>query len=254
MGRSMPSLRVHNTVSPVSQRTLVMRRSPSGQTESGSTDRHRCMAASWSRSRAAVMARWPMARARSMLGPGPRFTDLDRLRGGAETADGVLHMAFGGDFADPDDMMRRDRTAIETLGQALAHSGKPFVSTSSALVMPPAGRAASRTPPTRPESPVSASRANAPASASPPRASARAWSGSPSPSTALGTTASSACSSPPPGTPACPPTSVTAATGGPRCSGATRRSCSASRRRRLRRAACRTERRGGRVVLLWRCV
>jgi nucleoside-diphosphate-sugar epimerase len=56
--------------------------------------------------------------------------DLDSLRSGA------LHMAFGGDFADPDDMMRRDRTAIETLGQALAHSGKPFVSTSGTLVMP----------------------------------------------------------------------------------------------------------------------
>ena len=65
--------------------------------------------------------------------------DLGSLRGGAEAADGVLHMAFGGDFADPDDMMRRDRTAIETLGQALEHSGKPFVSTSGTLVMP-AGR------------------------------------------------------------------------------------------------------------------
>ncbi len=65
--------------------------------------------------------------------------DLDSLRRGAETADGVLHMAFGGDFSDPGDMMRRDRTAIETLGGALTHSGKPFVSTSGTLVMP-AGR------------------------------------------------------------------------------------------------------------------
>jgi nucleoside-diphosphate-sugar epimerase len=65
--------------------------------------------------------------------------DLDSLRRGAEAADGVLHMAFGGDFADPDDMMRRDRTAIEALGQALQRSGKPFVSTSGTLVMP-AGR------------------------------------------------------------------------------------------------------------------
>lgn len=62
--------------------------------------------------------------------------DLDSLRSGAEAADGVLHMAFGGDFADPDDMMRRDRTAIETLGRALEDSGKPFVSTSGTLVMP----------------------------------------------------------------------------------------------------------------------
>ncbi|MGI5324819.1 SDR family oxidoreductase [Actinomadura nitritigenes] len=65
--------------------------------------------------------------------------DLDSLRVGAAAADGVLHMAFGGDFADPDDMMRRDRTAIETLGRALGRSGKPFVSTSGTLVMP-AGR------------------------------------------------------------------------------------------------------------------
>ena len=65
--------------------------------------------------------------------------DLDSLRAGAEAADGVLHMAFGGDFADPDGMVRRDRTAIETLGRVLAGSGKPFVSTSGTLVMP-AGR------------------------------------------------------------------------------------------------------------------
>ncbi|WP_410627671.1 SDR family oxidoreductase [Amycolatopsis sp. cmx-8-4] len=62
--------------------------------------------------------------------------DLESLRRGAEAADGVLHMAFGGDFADPDDMMRRDRAAIEALGEALAHTGKPFVSTSGTLVMP----------------------------------------------------------------------------------------------------------------------
>ncbi|MGW5265613.1 SDR family oxidoreductase [Microbispora sp. NPDC004025] len=65
--------------------------------------------------------------------------DLDSLRTGAEAADGVLHMAYGGDFSDLDDMMRRDRTAIETLGRPLEHSGKPLVVTSGTLVMP-AGR------------------------------------------------------------------------------------------------------------------
>lgn len=50
-------------------------------------------------------------------------------------------MAYGGDFSDLDDMMRRDRTAIETLGRPLEHSGKPFVVTSGTLVMP-AGREA----------------------------------------------------------------------------------------------------------------
>ncbi|GAA1694110.1 SDR family oxidoreductase [Streptomyces yatensis] len=86
------------------------------------------------------LARSDAAAARlASLGATPHrgsLDDLDSLRSGAEAADGVLHMAFGGDFADPDDMMRRDRTAIETLGRALAHSGKPFVSTSGTLVMP----------------------------------------------------------------------------------------------------------------------
>ncbi|HEY1699395.1 MAG TPA: SDR family oxidoreductase [Trebonia sp.] len=79
--------------------------------------------------------------------------DLDSLRAGAASADGVVHMAFGGDFADTGDMMRRDRAAITALGEGLASSGtgtsassatssgqgKPFVITSGTLVMP-AGR------------------------------------------------------------------------------------------------------------------
>ncbi len=62
--------------------------------------------------------------------------DLDTLQAGAKAADGVVHLAFGGSFADPEDLVRRDRTAIEALGQALAGSGKPFISTSGTLVMP----------------------------------------------------------------------------------------------------------------------
>ncbi|MBB5918131.1 nucleoside-diphosphate-sugar epimerase [Nocardia transvalensis] len=60
--------------------------------------------------------------------------DFDSLRSGARAADGVLHMAYGGDYADPDDLVRRDRAAIEALGHALAGTGKPFVSTSGTLV------------------------------------------------------------------------------------------------------------------------
>lgn len=60
--------------------------------------------------------------------------DLDSLRRGAEAAEGVLHMAYGGDYADPDDLIRRDCGAIEALGQALAGAGKPLVSTSGTLV------------------------------------------------------------------------------------------------------------------------
>ena len=62
--------------------------------------------------------------------------DQDSLTTGAEAADAVLHMAHGGDFSDPEDLARRDRSAIETLGQALIGSDKPFVSTSGTLVLP----------------------------------------------------------------------------------------------------------------------
>ena len=74
------------------------------------------------------------------LGASPHrgsLEDLDSLREGAQAADGVVHMAFGGDFADPDDLVRRDLTAIETLGQVLVGSGKPFVATSGTFVMTP---------------------------------------------------------------------------------------------------------------------
>jgi nucleoside-diphosphate-sugar epimerase len=65
--------------------------------------------------------------------------ELDRLRSGAESADAVLHMAYGGDFHDTEDMKRRDTRAIEALGRPLVKSSKPFVVTSGTLVMP-AGR------------------------------------------------------------------------------------------------------------------
>jgi nucleoside-diphosphate-sugar epimerase len=81
--------------------------------------------------------------------------DLDSLRAGAASADGVIHMGFGGDFADPGDLIRRDRNAIIALGEAIAEpdpdpdpgakpgtssgQGKPFIITSGTLVMP-AGR------------------------------------------------------------------------------------------------------------------
>ena len=60
--------------------------------------------------------------------------DVDSLRTGAAAADGVVHMAFGGDFADPDGLVRRDCAAIDALGRALIGTGKPLVSTSGTLV------------------------------------------------------------------------------------------------------------------------
>ena len=69
--------------------------------------------------------------------------DHDILHQGAKAADGVIHMAFGGDFADPASMARRDTAAIQALGQGLVDSGsgpnvgadRPLVITSGTFAM-----------------------------------------------------------------------------------------------------------------------
>lgn len=73
--------------------------------------------------------------------------DLEVLGEAAASADGVVHMAYGGDFADPEPMMRRDVAAIEALGGALEHTGKPLVITSGTLVMPVGREATERDDP-----------------------------------------------------------------------------------------------------------
>jgi nucleoside-diphosphate-sugar epimerase len=76
--------------------------------------------------------------------------DLDTLRQAAESSDGVIHLAFkhdiafSGDFAGATDA---DRRAIETFGQALAGSDKPFVLASGILAvlgLPPGAVATER--------------------------------------------------------------------------------------------------------------
>ena len=61
--------------------------------------------------------------------------ELETLAQGAQAAEGVIHMAFGGDFSKPESMSQRDCAAINAMGQALAGSGKPLVITSGTLVM-----------------------------------------------------------------------------------------------------------------------
>ncbi|WP_326565260.1 SDR family oxidoreductase [Amycolatopsis rhabdoformis] len=53
--------------------------------------------------------------------------DLDSLRTGAAAADGVIHTAFVHDFSDFARSVDTDRLAVETLGEALAGTGRPFV-------------------------------------------------------------------------------------------------------------------------------
>ncbi len=70
--------------------------------------------------------------------------DLDSLRGAAAAADGVIHLAFKHDIAFSGgfkDAADADRRAVETFGEALAGSGRPFLIASGTLGLAP-GRVA----------------------------------------------------------------------------------------------------------------
>jgi nucleoside-diphosphate-sugar epimerase len=62
--------------------------------------------------------------------------DLDTLRAGAESADGVIHLAFGQDFTQMEAAVQADARAIETLGAALEGSGKALVVASGTPAAP----------------------------------------------------------------------------------------------------------------------
>jgi nucleoside-diphosphate-sugar epimerase len=58
------------------------------------------------------------------------LNDLDGLAAAAAAADGVVHLAFNHDFDNYAPAAEMDRRAIETIGEALAGSDRPFVVTS----------------------------------------------------------------------------------------------------------------------------
>jgi nucleoside-diphosphate-sugar epimerase len=65
------------------------------------------------------------------------LNDLESLRDGAATADGVIHTAFN-NFSETTDMaasVQADLRAVETIGTALEGSGKPFVVTSATFLL-----------------------------------------------------------------------------------------------------------------------
>ena len=61
--------------------------------------------------------------------------DLDSLRAGAASADGVIHLAYMHDFSDMAAASTADLRAVEAIGATLAGSGKPFVVTSGTLML-----------------------------------------------------------------------------------------------------------------------
>jgi nucleoside-diphosphate-sugar epimerase len=88
--------------------------------------------------------------------------DLDNLssvRAGAAAADGAIHLAFGGFAAGPA-AGQTELRAIETMGDALAGSGRPFVIVSGLLGLA-AGRPATEQDTPDPASPVAAARPGA---------------------------------------------------------------------------------------------
>ena len=62
--------------------------------------------------------------------------DLDAIRAAADEADGVIHTAFGIDFAKIAELAAEDRLAIETFGEVFAGSERPIVVTSGVGVSP----------------------------------------------------------------------------------------------------------------------
>ena len=125
--------------------------------------------------------------------------DLDILAKAAAASDGVIHLAFKHDIAFTGDFVgaaTADRTAVDTFGDALAGSGKPFVIASGLLGLTPGQVATERDGPPRTRARVTA-RARAPGWPRPTRpwpwptaASARPCCGCRRPCTATATTGS----------------------------------------------------------------
>ena len=96
------------------------------------------------------------ASAQKLIGAGAEvhrgdLEDLESLRSGAAQSDAVIHAGFIHDFTRLPEVCQVDKIAIETIGEVLAGSDRPFIVTSgSALVSP--GKLATEdiTPPVNP--------------------------------------------------------------------------------------------------------
>ena len=83
------------------------------------------------------------------------LADLDVLRAGAAEADGVIHLAFGNDFSSAEavaNSVAEETAALQTLGEALTGSDRPFVTVSGTPWVP--GRVSTEADPLPLEGPV----------------------------------------------------------------------------------------------------
>ncbi|MGH3159748.1 MAG: NAD-dependent epimerase/dehydratase family protein, partial [Streptosporangiaceae bacterium] len=62
--------------------------------------------------------------------------DLEILRAGAGSSDGVIHLAFNHDFTQMDAAVEADARVIDTLGAALEGTGNPLVVASGTPSVP----------------------------------------------------------------------------------------------------------------------
>ena len=118
--------------------------------------------------------------------------DLDALRRGAADADAVIHLANKHDWNNPAESNRAERAAVQTIGEALAGSDRPFL-LAVGRGRPHPGPAGHRGGPVaRPRTGLATRREREPrARLRRPRGPHDERSGSPPPSTACATTGSS---------------------------------------------------------------
>src|SRR6202790_2745038 len=63
--------------------------------------------------------------------------DLDSIRAGAEAAEAVIHLANKHDFSDPAASSAAERAAVQTIGDTLVDSGRPFLLASGVAALAP---------------------------------------------------------------------------------------------------------------------
>ena len=83
------------------------------------------------------------------------LADLNALRTGAAQADGVIHLAFGNNFRNPDDLAQavaEESAALAVLGEELLGSDRPLVTVSGTPPMP--GHVSTETDPSSTDGPV----------------------------------------------------------------------------------------------------